>query len=55
MRRIQRYKSGPPPQPSLPAIRRAIIGRLFTHIMPHVRCPHCKKRFRLPHDLKVPR
>ncbi len=29
-------RPGRPPQPSLPAIRRAIIGRLFTHLMPHV-------------------
>ena len=33
--------NGPPPQPSLPAVRHAILA----HIMrwPHQRCPHCRR------------
>ena len=46
---------GPSPSPSLPAVRQAIIGRLFATLIPPVRCPHCRCRFRLPSDLKVPR
>ena len=46
---------GPPPSPSLPAVRRAIIGRLFASFAPPMRCPCCKHRFRPPPDLKVPR
>ena len=38
----RRHRPGPPPQPSLPAIRRAIIGRLFAFQLPDVRCPHCQ-------------
>ena len=53
--KMRTRRPGPPPQPSLPAIRRAIIGRLFAHLMPYVQCPHCRKQFRLPHDVKVPR
>ena len=45
----------PPPSPSLPAVRRAIIGRVFEWLIPPVRCPHCQQRFQLPPDLKVPR
>lgn len=45
----------PPPSPSLPAMRRAIIGRLFASLVPPVLCPHCRRRFRLPSDIKVPR
>jgi SRSO17 transposase len=33
---------GPPPQPSLPAIRRHIVAAL-TRIL--LRCPHCRQRF----------
>jgi len=36
-------------------LRRAIIGKLFAPFMPHARCPHCKRRFQLPSNLKVPR
>src|SRR5918998_1104377 len=46
-------RSGPPPSPSLPAVRRAIIGRVFEWLIPPVRCPHCQQRFRLLPDLKV--
>ena len=38
----------PPPSPGLPALRRAIL-------MPHARCPHCRQRFQLPPELKMPR
>lgn len=46
---------GPPPPPSLPAVRQAILGQLFAALIPPVRCPHCQSCFRLPSDLKVPR
>ncbi len=29
--------------------------RLFASLIPPMRCPHCRRRFRLPSDLKVPR
>jgi SRSO17 transposase len=45
----------PPPAPSLSAVRRAIIARLFEPLIPPVQRPHCRRRFRLPSDLKVPR
>ena len=32
---------GPPPQPSLPAVRRAVMARLFARLAGQVRCPHC--------------
>jgi SRSO17 transposase len=44
---------GSPPSPSLPVVRQAIISRLFVAIIPPVRCPYCRHRFRLPADLKV--
>lgn len=36
-------------------MRQAIIGQLFVALIPPVQCPHCRRRFRLPADLKVPR
>jgi SRSO17 transposase len=45
---------GPSPSPSLPAVRRAILDRLFSHLAIPIRCPHCRRRFLSPH-LKVPR
>lgn len=33
--------NGPPPQPSLPAVRRAIIGLIVQ--LPLQRCPHCRR------------
>src|SRR5690606_9953200 len=33
--------SGPPPEPSLPAVRQAIQQHLFG--IPHGRCPHCRR------------
>ncbi len=47
--------SGPPPQPSLPAVRRAIAARLFEHLAKPVRCPHCRHRFLPTPNRKVPR
>ena len=46
---------GPPLAPSLPAMRQAIIGRLFMRLVPPVQCPHCQRYFRPPPDIKVPR
>jgi SRSO17 transposase len=40
--------AGPPPQPSLPAIRRRILAAL-THVL--LRCPHCRQRFN--HHLRL--
>lgn len=45
----------PPPSPSLPALRQVIIGRLFASFIPPVLCPDCRRRVRLPPDIKVPR
>lgn len=45
----------PPPSPSLPAVRQAILGRLFAKLVPPVLCPHCRRRFTLPSDSKMPR
>jgi hypothetical protein len=47
--------SGPPPQPSLPAVRRAIIGRLFTQFVASLRCLHCGNQFLAPLDSKMPK
>lgn len=46
---------GLPPSPNLPAVRHAIIERLFADLIPPVPCPHCHRRFPLPPDLRVPR
>src|SRR4051794_5352026 len=40
---------GPPPSPSLPAVRRAIIRRLFLPVVASVRCPYCRQQFDPPH------
>jgi SRSO17 transposase len=45
---------GPLPSPSLPAVRRSILDRLFAHLAAPIRCPHCRRRFLPPHP-KVPR
>ena len=47
--------SGPSPQPSLPAVRRAIAARLFEHLAKPVRRPHCRRRFLPAPKRKVPR
>src|SRR5262249_6129949 len=41
---------GPPPQPTLPAVRHAIL-ELFARPPPH-RCPHCHNRIRNARRLK---
>jgi hypothetical protein len=46
--------NGPPPQPSLPEIRRAIIAKLFAPPAIPYRCPHCHRRI-LQHASKVPK
>src|SRR3954463_10920933 len=47
-------RNGPPPQPSLPEIRRAIIAKLFAPPAIPYRCPHCHRRI-LQHASKVPK
>ena len=44
---------GPPPQPSMPAIRQAILD-LFARAPPR-RCPHCDKLLAQPHKPKLPK
>jgi hypothetical protein len=43
VKKAKRKKSinGPPPQPSLPAVRHAIV-KLIAQLPPQ-RCPHCRK------------
>jgi SRSO17 transposase len=43
-RRTPRPAGGPPPQPSLPAVRRAVMARLFAQLAGQVRCPHCNRK-----------
>ena len=50
----QSHVPGPPPSPSLPAVRRAVIAKLSAQRAPPVQCPWCQHRFR-PSDPKVPR
>jgi SRSO17 transposase len=44
---------GPPPQPSLPAIRQALLNHL-SHVL-RLRCPFCQAHFSLQQPSKVPR
>jgi SRSO17 transposase len=44
--KMPRRDPGPPPTPSLPAVRRAVIARLFAHPAAPARCPRCGHRFR---------
>lgn len=53
--KIKPHVPGPPPSPSLPAIRQAVMARLLAHLGPPIQCPCCQHRFQLPSDLKVPR
>ncbi len=46
---------GPPPSPSLPAIRQAIIECLCEDLLPPVQYPCCQHRFRLASNSKMPR
>ena len=52
--KTSRCVPGPPPSPSLPAIRRAIIGRLFADLVPPICCPHCRCKFRPPPGFSLP-
>ena len=36
-------RSGPPPQPSLPAIRLALVRRMVRVLWPPATCPHCQR------------
>ncbi|QHO77818.1 hypothetical protein ACH79_39670 [Bradyrhizobium sp. CCBAU 051011] len=36
--------NGPPPQPSLPAVRHAIVGLILRPLSQQ--CPHCRRRSR---------
>ena len=50
--KMRTRRPGPPPQPNLPDIRRAIVGRLFAHLMPYTSDAHAAAtRFRPPHDV----
>ena len=44
---------GPPPQPSMPAIRQAILN-LFAR-PPPARCPHCNEPLAAPVTIKLPK
>jgi hypothetical protein len=39
--RREKRISGPPPQPTLPAVRQAIVELIAR--LPPPRCPHCRK------------
>jgi len=45
LRRDGKRIHGPPPQPSLPAVRRAVAALIALPMLR--RCPHCRKTFRL--------
>ena len=47
-------RGSPPPQPSLPAIRAAIIGTLLRARSPP-RCPHCGRRISVPPEPHLPK
>jgi hypothetical protein len=49
----KRKATGPPPQPSLPAIRRMLLDHL-AHAM-RLRCPMCQARFTLGSMMGVPK
>lgn len=49
----KKRQSGPPPQPSLPAIRRRLLDHL-AHTM-CLRCPLCRARFTLGSMIGVPK
>jgi len=54
-RRVPGRVPGPPPSPGLPAVRRAIAGRLFAHLVAPARYPRCRSRFPSPPDPEVHR
>jgi hypothetical protein len=49
----KRKAKGPPPHPSLPAIRRRLLDHL-THAM-RLRCPICRAHFSLGSLMKMPK
>lgn len=51
---IKAHVPGPPPSPSLPTVRRAIMTKLFACLAPPIHCPCCNHQFQLP-EPKVPR
>ena len=52
-RRCAKRVSGPPPQPSMPAVRQAIVDRFAR--APPMRCPHCNERFTPPALTNLPK
>jgi hypothetical protein len=51
--KMLRRVPAPPPSPSLPAVRRAIMARLFVHLVTPIQCPHCRRKFRPPTRLQT--
>jgi SRSO17 transposase len=47
-------RAGPPPQPSLPAVRAAILNQWLRARSPP-RCPHCGTRITEAHDQQLPK
>lgn len=45
--------SGPPPQPSLPAVRQTILDRLLRPPSRH--CPNCRMALATPHSIILPK
>ena len=45
---------GPPPSPSLPAVRRTIMARLFTDLVTPIQYPHCRRTLRPLPDFRLP-
>jgi hypothetical protein len=46
--------NGPPPQPSLPAVRQAIVDPILRPLQQ--KCPYCKKRIReKPQQINLPK
>lgn len=39
----------------LPAVRRAIMARLFADLVRPIQCPHCRRKLRPPPDFRLPR
>ena len=44
----KKVAEGPPPQPSLPAVRQALAVHLMRAQPPAERCPHCRRRITPP-------
>ena len=52
---LHSHVPGPPPTPSVPAVRRAVVGRLFAPFAPPMRCPCCKHQLQPSFEPKGPR